>query len=42
MKDPLIAWIEENPMIARMFLEKDAKTSLLSRIVHRVRLFLGV
>jgi len=42
MKDPLIAWLEENPMNARMFLEWDARTSLLSNIVYRVRLFLGL
>jgi len=42
MKDPLIAWIEESPMNARMFLEWDANTSLLSKIVYRVRVILGV
>jgi hypothetical protein len=41
MKDPLIAWIEEDPMNARMFLDYDAQTSLWAKIVYRVRLFLA-
>lgn len=42
MKDPLIAWLEEDPMNVRSFLEYDSKTSLWSRIIFRVRVLLGV
>lgn len=42
MKDPLVAWIEEDPMNARMFLEWDAKTSWWSKIVFRVRVAVGL
>ena len=42
MKDPLVAWIEEDPMNARLFLEYDSQTSLCSNLIFRVRLLLGV
>jgi hypothetical protein len=42
MKDPLIAWLEEDPMNARIFLEYDAQTSWWSKIVFRARVLLGV
>jgi hypothetical protein len=42
MKDPLIAWLEEDPMNPRIFLEYDRLIPRWSKIVFRVRLFLGV
>ena len=41
MKDPLIAWIEEDPMNARMFLEYDAQIPWWTSLIYRIRLFLG-
>jgi len=38
MKDPLIDLIENDAMFRRMFLEYDAKTSIWSNIVFRLRL----
>ena len=42
MKDPLMAWLEEDQMNPRIFLEYDAQTSWWSSLIYRVRLFLGV
>lgn len=42
MKDPLIAWIEEDPMNARMFLEWDAQVPWLTSLIYRIRLFFRV
>jgi hypothetical protein len=41
MKDPLIAWIEEDPMNARMFLEWDAEIPWWVNLIYRDRLCLG-
>jgi len=42
MKDPLIAWLEEDPMNVRIFLEYDRLIPWWSKIVFRVKLFLGM
>lgn len=42
MKDPLIAWIEEDPMNARMFLEYDAQIPWWTSLIYRIRLFFRV
>jgi len=42
MNDPLTAWLEEDLMNARMFLEYDAEIPWWSAIVFRGGLFLGV
>jgi hypothetical protein len=40
--DPLITWIEEDPMNARMFLEWDAEIPRWVNLIYRIRLFFGV
>lgn len=42
MKNPLIAWLEADPMNPRIFLEYDRLMPWWSRVVFRVRLFMGV
>ena len=42
MKDPLIAWIEEDPMNVRVFLEYDAQMPWWCKAIYRVRLVLGM
>lgn len=42
MKDPLVAWLEESPMNARMFMEWDAQIPWWTSLICRVRLFFRV
>jgi hypothetical protein len=42
MRDPLIAWIDEDPINARIFLEYDRAMLWFSKAIYRLRLLLGV
>lgn len=42
MKDPLIQWLEEDPMNVRIFLELDAQMPCLPSLIYRIRVVLGM
>ncbi len=42
MKDPLIAWIEEDPMNGRIFLEYDQAMPWWVSLIYRVRVLVGI
>jgi hypothetical protein len=42
MRDPLITWLEEDPMNVRIFLEYDAQMPWWVSLIYRIRLVLGM
>lgn len=42
MKDPLIQWLEEDPMNVRIFLELDAQKPWWVSLIYRVRGLVGM
>lgn len=41
MKDPLIQWLEEDPMNVRIFLDDDARMPWWVSLIRGARLLLG-
>jgi len=42
MKDPLIAWLKEDPMNATIFREYDAALPGWAKLIYWMRAYLGV
>jgi hypothetical protein len=42
MRDPLVAWLEEDPMNVKMFLEYGQAMPWWSKAVYKIRVMVGV